>query len=66
MIHLVGAASQLADLMNMTVFPRSWLPDLKDVVAGFPPSVQADVVGSFPEMAEWVALKVNEVETRLC
>ncbi|MGA2149897.1 MAG: hypothetical protein ABSH49_33650 [Bryobacteraceae bacterium] len=66
LICLVHAASQLADLMKMSVFPSTPLIELLEIVSVFPATAQEQLLEDFPELADWVMTKVNEIELSLC
>ncbi|SPE39086.1 putative Metal dependent phosphohydrolase [Candidatus Sulfopaludibacter sp. SbA3] len=65
LICLVHAASQLADLMAMSVFPSIPRADLPEIVDWLPAKAGEHVLDTFPEMVEWVETKVNEIELSL-
>jgi HD-like signal output (HDOD) protein len=66
LICLVRAASQLADLMRMSVFPSTPLIELPEIASAFPPTTQPQLLEHFPELVDWVVTKVNEIEVSLC
>lgn len=65
LIGLVHAASDLADLMKMSVFPSTRELDLQEIAYRLPPLGRDQVLAGFPGMAEWVATMVNGIELNL-
>jgi putative nucleotidyltransferase with HDIG domain len=65
LISLVHAASQLADLMKMSVFPSAARADLPEIAYGLPPLAQDMVLAGFAEIAEWVVTEANGIELSL-
>jgi hypothetical protein len=52
--------------MKMSVFPSTPLIELLEIVSVFPATAQEQLLEDFPELADWVMTKVNEIELSLC
>jgi HD-like signal output (HDOD) protein len=65
LIGLVHAGSDLADLMKMSAFLSTPGLDLAAIAGGLPPLARDKVLVGFPELAEWVATSVNDIELHL-
>jgi len=63
LVRLVGAASQLADLMEFAEFPDTARSELQQIVESLPDV--ANQLGDFPALAEYVATRVNSIELSL-
>ena len=65
LISLVRAASQLADVMKMSVFPCAPRWDLAEIVRGLPDLAREEVLAGFPKIADWVVTELNGIEVSL-
>jgi hypothetical protein len=63
LICLVGAASQLAELMDFCEFPEARTCELSQVVELIPDAVSQ--LADFPALTELVATRVNGIELSL-
>lgn len=63
LVCLVGAASQLADLMNFSDFPETHKKELPEIVELVPGA--ASQLVDFATLAEFVATRVNSIELSL-
>jgi HD-like signal output (HDOD) protein len=63
LVCLVGAASQLADLMDFSEFAATPRRELEQIVELIPESEAP--LGDFPALAEYVATRVNGIELSL-
>lgn len=63
LICLVGASSQLADLMDFCEFPEIQKPDLAKIVELLPTAKSH--LDDFPVLSEYVATRVNGIELSL-
>ncbi|HZT32066.1 MAG TPA: HDOD domain-containing protein [Bryobacteraceae bacterium] len=66
LIRLVHAGSQLADAIGMSPFPASPHPEPPEIAAAFPAAQALRVLAQFPQTAEQVITKVNQIELSLC
>jgi len=63
LVHLVGAASQLADLMDFSEFPETHRYELAQIIELVPEA--ATQLADFPALSEYVATRVNSIELSL-
>jgi HD-like signal output (HDOD) protein len=63
LVRLVGAASQLADLMDFTEFPGMCRADLEEIAGWL--SEARGPLSDFPALTDFVATRVNSIELSL-
>jgi HD-like signal output (HDOD) protein len=65
LIRLVYAGAKLADLARLSVLPSEAQAELPEILSVFPDRAQPILLASFPEMADWVVVRINEIEVSL-
>jgi HD-like signal output (HDOD) protein len=65
LIRLVHAASEMANLMGLSVVEAIPCEDLEQIAAGIPEAAPQLTADAFAETSEWVLTKVNGVEVSL-
>jgi HD-like signal output (HDOD) protein len=65
LLFVIHAASLLADRMKLSMFANENTPELEHIAEILPPKAAEQVMTTYPDLEERVALNVNEVELML-
>jgi HD-like signal output (HDOD) protein len=65
MACLVGTSSRLADSIGLSVFPSPSHAALPEIVSSCSERARKQILVEFPDIAEWVVMKVNGIEQDL-
>jgi HD-like signal output (HDOD) protein len=65
LLSLVHAASRLADHLELSIFGSQREADMQEIADFLPEKAAALLLSRFPDLVEYVAIRVNEVELSL-